>query len=446
MRRFGLLIVPIIGVVVVAASLPTLSISRGAIGREEVDNVSLIRSFYETVADGFRTGSFEASKEFLATDFVDHPAEDSQQRTMGGLIGQLVGLYATYKDVDVEVADVIADNDRVTARVLLTGRLRPEFLGIQLPDKTLRRESIEIYRFSAGKIVERWALGDPVTLLQTLAEAPFTAYPSLPTVVALARLTIQPGADLVHFVLPGPGLLLVEDGELTVLGNGVTVITRDGAIGTPATRDVTTQGSETSLGVGDSVVYSRTRPALRMNGNKPAVVLVLALFQPLSQLRNPQSRSSGNDGPTPDQVLSLAMYPQEGEGSATLPSGISVAPLAAGMMTVGTSGAMSVALGYVVVPPGAGIGPHRVSGVELLGIESGTVAIRVDGNTALVRQRQSSEDTSLTNGETLLEADETVGIDGGSIVSMSNPGDQPLVAWMVTLTDTGNQDAIQPAS
>jgi predicted ester cyclase len=55
---------------------------------------------------------------------------------------------------------LIAEGDKVVARVTGRGKLKRKLLGVTIVDKPVTDAGIVIWRIAEGKIVERWAHGD----------------------------------------------------------------------------------------------------------------------------------------------------------------------------------------------------------------------------------------------------------------------------------------------
>ena len=74
----------------------------------------------------------------------------------------------------MDAEDVIAGDDKMVARVTLTGTHRGEFAGIPPTDKRVEVTLIDIMRFDdAGLICEHWGVADMLSLMQQLGVVPF---------------------------------------------------------------------------------------------------------------------------------------------------------------------------------------------------------------------------------------------------------------------------------
>jgi hypothetical protein len=64
---------------------------------------------------------------------------------------------AAFPDFHIAVDDLIAEDDRVSARITQQATHQGEFLGIPATGKQVTLRGIAIYRIEKGKIVEAWA-------------------------------------------------------------------------------------------------------------------------------------------------------------------------------------------------------------------------------------------------------------------------------------------------
>jgi steroid delta-isomerase-like uncharacterized protein len=71
-------------------------------------------------------------------------------------------------DWQTTIDDLIAEGDKVVARVTMTGTHTGDFWGIPATGKRVEFTGIYIVRIADGKIVEHWGEEDAVSLLQQL--------------------------------------------------------------------------------------------------------------------------------------------------------------------------------------------------------------------------------------------------------------------------------------
>jgi predicted ester cyclase len=68
-----------------------------------------------------------------------------------------------------DIIDMVAEGDRVYARIQYSGVHRGEFFGFAPTYAKLRWEGIAAFTFAEGKIAELWAIGDMQAVLRQLA-------------------------------------------------------------------------------------------------------------------------------------------------------------------------------------------------------------------------------------------------------------------------------------
>jgi predicted ester cyclase len=71
-------------------------------------------------------------------------------------------------DFKTEIQELIAEGDKVVARVIMTGTHTGDFYGIPATGRRVEFTGIYIVRIADGKIVEHWGEEDSVSLLQQL--------------------------------------------------------------------------------------------------------------------------------------------------------------------------------------------------------------------------------------------------------------------------------------
>jgi steroid delta-isomerase-like uncharacterized protein len=77
-------------------------------------------------------------------------------------------MLAGFPDYQTIIEDMIAEGDRVAARIKMTGTHTGEFMGIPSTEKWISFTGIYMVRIANGKIVEHWGEEDSVSLLQQL--------------------------------------------------------------------------------------------------------------------------------------------------------------------------------------------------------------------------------------------------------------------------------------
>ncbi len=135
------------------------------------ENKTFMRHFYEEVMNQKNVAAVD---DFFAPDFVNHsasqlglPAGDIQHVTQF-----LSMVMQSFPDLHYTVEDLIAEGDKVAARLTLTGTQRGTFMGIPPTGKHATISDFEIFRIAGGKAVECWVQVDFLGLLQPLGAIP----------------------------------------------------------------------------------------------------------------------------------------------------------------------------------------------------------------------------------------------------------------------------------
>jgi predicted ester cyclase len=133
------------------------------------DNKADLRQFYEEVINKKNVTVID---KFIDPNQVDHAAPPG---TPGGLKGatQTIGMYLTaFPDLHFTVEDMIAEGDKLVARLSVRGTQQGAFMGIPPTGKQGSITAIDINRMAGGKSVEHWIEMDTLGLLQQLGVMP----------------------------------------------------------------------------------------------------------------------------------------------------------------------------------------------------------------------------------------------------------------------------------
>ncbi len=75
--------------------------------------------------------------------------------------------HTAFPDLSITVEDMIAEGDRVAARVTMRGTHLGEFMGVAPTGKPVEVRAIDMFRIANGKIVEHWGhADDPANFLR----------------------------------------------------------------------------------------------------------------------------------------------------------------------------------------------------------------------------------------------------------------------------------------
>ena len=133
-------------------------------------NKALYRQFVEEV---FNRGNTSAIDELVAPDFVEH--EELPPGVPSGREGvkQLsIMLRSAFPDLKATIDDILAEGDKVAARMTWRGTHKGEFMGIPPTGKSVSVGVIDVVRFTGDKFVEHWGLMDNASMMQQLGAVP----------------------------------------------------------------------------------------------------------------------------------------------------------------------------------------------------------------------------------------------------------------------------------
>ncbi len=81
-------------------------------------------------------------------------------------------MLAGFPDYQTTIEDLIAEGDKVVARITMTGTHTGDFIGIPPTGKYVSFTGIYVAKIANGKIVEHWGEEDGVSLMQQLGVMP----------------------------------------------------------------------------------------------------------------------------------------------------------------------------------------------------------------------------------------------------------------------------------
>jgi predicted ester cyclase len=120
------------------------------------ENKSVVREFFEEVVNA---GNLDRADDLVSTGYVEHqelPGGDDRQgiEVAKGFLSLMRGASPDFR---FEVDDLIAEGDKVAARVSVSGTHLGEMMGLAPTGKRVSTSGIEVFRFEGGKMAEHWA-------------------------------------------------------------------------------------------------------------------------------------------------------------------------------------------------------------------------------------------------------------------------------------------------
>jgi steroid delta-isomerase-like uncharacterized protein len=127
-------------------------------------NKAIVRRMFE----GYNQGNLAILDDLMAADFVTHAVPPGMPPNGESQKCALRILHTAFPDYHVTVEDMIAEGDKVMARLTVQGTQRGDFFGIPPTGMHVTLSAVDIFRFVDGKLVEYWLSTDSLGLLQQL--------------------------------------------------------------------------------------------------------------------------------------------------------------------------------------------------------------------------------------------------------------------------------------
>ncbi len=134
-----------------------------------MDHAMTMRNTYERI----NAGNVAGFGDLVADDFIEHEGGPGFPQTKEGTLEFFRALIAAFPDMQMNVEDLIASEDKAVARVKLTGTHRGEFMGVPPTGTRVEAELIDIMRFDgSGLVCEHWGVADMLSFMQQLGVVP----------------------------------------------------------------------------------------------------------------------------------------------------------------------------------------------------------------------------------------------------------------------------------
>ena len=133
------------------------------------DNKAIVRRFIEEVFVG---GRHETVDELLADDFVAHTWPSATGDPKADLKSAIDRAAAGLSNAEFTIDDLIAEDDRVAARLTTSATHTGPFMGMPPTGKGYSIEEIHWFRLRDGKVVEHWHQFDQMGMMKQLGAMP----------------------------------------------------------------------------------------------------------------------------------------------------------------------------------------------------------------------------------------------------------------------------------
>ena len=152
---------------------PALALAASAATARTADdpaaNKALIRRFFEEV---WSTGDLSRRDSFLAEGYRGHVAGAAEPIDRDGWSAWFQGFRTAFPDARFTVEDMVAEGDRVAARLTMRGTHLGPLNGVPPTGRAVVVSGMSLERVADGRIVEGWNENDALGLLQQLGVLP----------------------------------------------------------------------------------------------------------------------------------------------------------------------------------------------------------------------------------------------------------------------------------
>jgi predicted ester cyclase len=126
--------------------------------------------FRRVIEEGFNKGNLDALDDCFEPTYAEHQFD--LPPTLEQFKGSIRYLRDTFGDFTLTIEDMVADGDKVWARMTGRGMHNKEFMGRPPTGKAFAITVFDVCRFENGKIVEHWGVPDRFHLLAQLGLLP----------------------------------------------------------------------------------------------------------------------------------------------------------------------------------------------------------------------------------------------------------------------------------
>jgi steroid delta-isomerase-like uncharacterized protein len=134
------------------------------VARDGETRKSIVAELYH----GYSSGAVEHLDSIIAPDLNDHSPAPGQTKGIDGLKQNIAAFRTAFPDGEIVPREMLADRDKVVAKVSLTGTHVGEYQGIPPSGKRMIADGMETFQFRDGVIAESWSMFGPLVEMQKL--------------------------------------------------------------------------------------------------------------------------------------------------------------------------------------------------------------------------------------------------------------------------------------
>jgi steroid delta-isomerase-like uncharacterized protein len=128
----------------------------------------LVRRYYEEI---WNRWDFALADELIAESVVFRGSLGVSVQGREGFKEYMQTVRRAFPDFHNRIEQLLAEDDRVAARLTYTGTHKGELFGIGATGRRVSYDGVALFRIANGRIAEGWVLGDVHGLVQQLRAA-----------------------------------------------------------------------------------------------------------------------------------------------------------------------------------------------------------------------------------------------------------------------------------
>jgi predicted ester cyclase len=125
-------------------------------------NIEIVREYTERV---FNQHNLDLTSKYLAPEVRWHGQTLGTVEGLDNVTNVLRGLIGALPDLHAEEQDIVAADETVAVRFVVTGTHEGNLLGLAPTGRRVRWDAVDIYRLADGMIVDEWAADDSTAIL-----------------------------------------------------------------------------------------------------------------------------------------------------------------------------------------------------------------------------------------------------------------------------------------
>lgn len=127
-----------------------------------------VRAVARSITEAFNAHDVEKLGTLVHADYVDHGAAEDK----ASYLELARRTFEAFPDIQVAIADTVAEGEKIALRFTFTGTHSAKFLGVEATGRKITWDGLAIMRFQDGLMIERWNMADALRLFDQLGLVP----------------------------------------------------------------------------------------------------------------------------------------------------------------------------------------------------------------------------------------------------------------------------------